>query len=106
MIHEHSATRKILEYIQVNPGVSRSEIISALSLTNPPHSVTVLLGNLRRQNIIKRHGSTKSARWYPIEFNADPIYGIIAVDILDELKNIHHTQKADYLAKRLEEIFG
>ncbi len=108
MIHKNTKTRQILEYIQDHPeGSTLSEITSVFDNQISSMSASSLLGYLRRKKAIEtRGGPGRSARWYPIENITNPIYNIIAIDLLDELKSIHHSQKSDYLAKRLEEIFG
>src|SRR5437016_5343525 len=53
-----------------------------------------------------RGGSGLAAQWFPINILVKVKYLKIAGMLLNELKDVHHSQREIYLAKRLEEIFG
>lgn len=107
MIHSDSLTRKVLEHVRSNPGTTRPKLLMELPDFTKPHSVSSILGHLAKGGVIENRGrSGRAARWYPIEIVVNPKFRKIARDLLNELKNVHHTQREDYLAKRLQEIFG
>jgi hypothetical protein len=105
--YEGSITQEVLEYIQKNPGVMRKKIVADLSLYDKPRVVSMILHRLGKLNAIEnRGGRTSSAIWYPVDSTTELFYQDVAEELLSELKDIHHANRVEYLAKRLEEIFG
>lgn len=106
MIHSDSLTRKVLDYVRAHPGTTRPNMLNVLPDETKPRSVSTALYQLAKGGVIENRGRAgRSARWYPIDISVKAYYRKIARTLLDELKNIHHSQREDYLAKRLQEIF-
>lgn len=107
MIHSNSATRKIVDYIRAHPGATRPMMMSVLPDETKPHTVSSILGHLAKGGVVQNLGrSGRAARWFPVTIEVDFKYRKMAIDLLRELKNIHHTQREDYLAQRLQELFS
>lgn len=107
MIHSNSTTRKVVEYIRAHPGTTRPNILTVLPDGTKPHSVSSILVHLAKTGVVENRGrSGRAARWFPIEMVVDIKFRNIARELLSELKSIHHSQREDYLAKRLQELFG
>jgi hypothetical protein len=107
MIHSNSTTRKIVEYIRANPGSTRPMMMSVLPDGTKPHTVSSILGHLSKGGVVQNLGrSGRAARWFPVQIVVDKKFRKIARQLVEELKNVHHTQREDYLALRLQEIFG
>lgn len=107
MIHSNSATRKVVDYIRQNPGATRPSMLSVLPDGTSPRTVSSALNHLARGGVIENRGRAgRAARWYPIDIKIKVKYLKIAGQLLNELKDVHHSQREVYLAKRLEEIFG
>lgn len=102
MIHANSLTRKVVEFIKVHPGSTRNDIWRAMPMDTKDNSVGSTLTRLHHANVIEN----RDGRWYPVEMPVQEDYYVVAVELLDELKEIHHTQREEYLGKRLEEIFS
>lgn len=104
-IHANSLTRQILEYIKANPGCSRGDILKYIPDAKP-RSVSSILQHLSVKNAIKNPGGAGlAARWVAVESEPQERYLLIAEELLEELKDIHHSRKKKYLAERLEAIF-
>jgi predicted transcriptional regulator len=107
MIHSNSLTRQIVDYIRAHPGAKRPDILSALPEGTKPHSVSTLLSNLAKGGVIVNSGrSGRAASWVPIIIEVDFKFRKIARELLVEMKAIHHSQREEHLALRLQEIFG
>lgn len=107
MIHSNSITQKVVEYIRENPGATRPKILMVLPDGTNPHTVSSILSHLARGGAVENLGrGGRAARWYPITIVVKPKFRKIARQLLEELKKVHHSQREDYLAKRLQEIFG
>lgn len=107
MIHENSITRKVLEYIKANPGARRRDILEGLPEGVPKGSVSRATQHLSATGAIENRGKTGcGSRWHAIDISTEEQYRAIAQDLLNELKEIHHSQRVPLLAKRLQEIFG
>lgn len=106
--YTHSITRDVLGYIQDNPGCTRRDILTALPLDVKRASVSSILIHLSHAKAIEnRGGSGLAARWFPVaEADVDGSYLVIAGELIDEMAEIHHSRREEYLAKRLQEIFG
>lgn len=100
-------TSRIVEYVRAHPGCSRAQIIDGIGFTGPPLQISNMLARLKRENALRSAGPyPKLNRWYPIDGSADPQYMVIAHDLLEELKNVHHEGRQIYLASRLEDLFA
>lgn len=107
MIHSNSLTRKVLESVRKNPGVSRRVLIGSLPGKPNPRSVSTALTILARGGVIENKGrSGLAASWFPVIMEVDFKFRKIAIDLLKEMKGVHHSQREEFLAKRLQEIFG
>lgn len=107
MPYLNTKIRIILEYIQAHPGAARADILTVLPADTKPGSVSCLIQRLHTTGAIENRGrGGKLARWYPVETSDKPEYHTIAEDLLEDLKTVHHAIRAEYLALRLEEIFG
>jgi hypothetical protein len=107
LIHANSATHVILEYIKAHPGCVRADILGVLPEDFKRGSVSNIMGRLQRTHAIEnRGGSGRAARWYAIESTVENSYFLIACELLDELKTVHHTRREEYFAERLQEIFS
>lgn len=107
MIHSESMTRKVLEYIRDHPGTTRPNILTVLPEETKKHSVSSILGHLAKGGVIENRGrSGRAARWFFVDITVSEMFRKIARTLLAELKEVHHSQREDYLAKRLQEIFG
>lgn len=107
MVHANSITREILEVIKENPGCVLGDIMEALSPYANRRSVSNMMGRLQQNGAIEnRGGHSFKARWYAVESKVQTYYLDIASDLLAEMKDIHHTVREEYLAERLEELFG
>lgn len=106
-MHSNSITQKALEYIRANPGSTRSSMLSVLPEDVKRRSVTSALIHLAKGGAIEnRGGSGLSARWFPITIEVNFKFRKIAIDLLKEMRQVHHTQREDWLALKLQEIFG
>jgi hypothetical protein len=107
MIHSDSLTRKVVEFVHDNPGVTRANVLEALPDETKARTVSSIFNYLARTGAIENRGrSGLAARWFPITITVGKMYRDIARTLLAELKTVHHSQREDYLAKRLQEIFG
>lgn len=107
MIHSNSLTRKVLDYVRDHPGTTRPNILTVLPENTKPHSVSSILGNLAKGGVLENRGRAgRAARWYAQEITVDKRWRKIAKMLLTELKDVHHSKREDFLAKRLQEIFG
>jgi hypothetical protein len=105
--YPNTMTREILNYIKSNPtGCSLRDILEVLPEDTKPRSVNTILGYLKRAKAIENNGERGlNARWYPVMEEVDPKYYKIARDLQDEILEVHHTFRTEYLARRLQEIF-
>lgn len=107
MIHADSLTRKVADYVRENPGATRPNILTVLPDGTKPHSVSSILGNLAKGGVVENRGKAgRAAMWFFKDISVKELYRKIARQLLDELKDVHHSQREVYLAKRLEELFG
>lgn len=108
MIHAYSLTRSILELIQNNPGITRGDILKNLPTNTLPQSVSSIMRHLSAAKAIENRGGIGlAASWYAVvEENVEAPYLVIAGELMDEMAEIHHSRREEYLAKRLQEIFG
>lgn len=111
-MHDNSTTRKVLDYIRAHPGTTRAKILEDLPEGTSRKTVSSVLGHLARGGAIENRGipnrgkSGLTARWFPITIEVDFKFRKIAIDLLSELSKVHHTQREDYLARRLQELFS
>lgn len=107
MIHTNALTQKVASYIRDHPGATRGQMLKALNDNANPKTVSSILVHLSHGGVVEnRGGSGLAARWFPINISVKVKYLKIAGMLLNELKDVHHSQREIYLAKRLEEIFG
>lgn|SRR3954454_11095527 len=106
-MHKNSITQKVLEYVRKNPGATRAQMLAILPEATKRRSVTSALIHLSKGGAISNQGgSGLAARWYPIIIEVDFKFRKIARELLAELKHVHHSQREEFLAQRLQEIFG
>lgn len=106
-MHANSITQKVLEYVRKNPGATRAQMLGVLPDNTKRRSVTSALLHLAKgEAVVNRGGSGLAARWYPIIIEVDFKFRKIARELLTELKDVHHSQREEFLAQRLQEIFG
>jgi hypothetical protein len=106
-MHDNSLTKKVLEGVRTNPGVSRRALLGLLPGKPNPRSVSTALTILARGGVIENQGrSGLAASWFPVIREVDFRFRKIAIDLLKELKSVHHSQREEFLAQRLQEIFG
>jgi hypothetical protein len=107
MSHPNSTTRKLVDYIRSHPGATRAKMLEALADGTNPRTVSSALNILSRGGAIENRGRAgRAARWFSIELTVDGSFRKIARQLLSELKEVHHSQREEYLAKRLQELFG
>src|SRR5436190_13715228 len=107
MIHSESLTRKVLDYIRAHPGTTRPLVLSVLPEGTKPHTVSSIMGHLARGGVIANRGRAgRSARWYPIIIEVDFKFRKIARELLAEMKKVHHSQREEFLAQRLQDLFS
>lgn len=105
-MHSDSITRKVVDYIRANPGTTRTALLKVLPEETKSRSVSSALNHLARGGVVKNLGrSGRSARWFPIIIEVDFKYRKIARELFAEMKHIHHSQREDWLAQRLQELF-
>jgi len=103
---QNTLTQKIYEYIHMNPGCTRKEILTIFPPEENPRTVGTLLANLRKNKaIVTRGGKTSAARWYPVETQVNAHHLEIASTLLSELEKVHPVIWELYMARRLEETF-
>jgi hypothetical protein len=106
-MHANSITQKVLEFVRANPGATRAQMLAVLPDGVKRRSVTSALLHLAKgEAVTNRGGSGLSARWYPIIIEVDFKFRRIARELLAELKDVHHSQREEYLALKLQELFG
>lgn len=106
-MHDSSLTRKIVDYVRSHPGTTRSALLQVLPDDTKSRSVSSALNHLAQGGVVQNLGrSGRAARWYPIVISVESMYRKIAKQLLAEMKSIHHSQREDWLASRLQELFG
>ena len=107
MIHSNSLTRQVGDYIRKNPGSARALVLTALPEGTKPQSISSIMSHLARTGVIEnRGGAGRAARWYPVVRTVGAMYRKIARDILSDMKGVHHTQREEWLAQRLQDTFS
>ena|SRR5881227_1633083 len=107
MNHANSLTTKVLENVRKSPGVSRRDILAMLPNSPNPRSVSTALTILSHGGVIENRGrSGLAAKWFPVIMEVDFKFRKIARELMSEMRNVHHSQREEFLAKRLQELFG
>jgi hypothetical protein len=104
-----STTDYVLQFVKLNPGCRRADILSALPYPSKPMTISNTLGRLQRAKVIENRtgGRAQYAQWYPVDAPAPPYFRDVAEQLLEELANLETpVAKPDYLARRLQEIYG
>lgn len=105
--YRDSITKQVVEFVQQYPGCTRADILTVLPKDTKRSSVSSIITYLRKASVIENHGGKGlAARWHPLITEVDPYFSVVADDLMAELAKVHKTQRNQYLAKRLEEIFG
>jgi hypothetical protein len=105
MNRPNSIATRVSRYIENHPGTTRAEIVKALGPDVKPHTISSTLGVLRRGGAIENRGGwNKFARWYSIDEEVSNEYIEFATKLLDELRTVHPTHRAEYLAKRIQDM--
>jgi hypothetical protein len=103
----NTITERVYEYICLNPGCTRKEILTIFPSSTKPRTVGILLSNLQRRGAIEnRGGNTSRSRWYAVDIQVNEPYVTIADDLLTILEEAHPVVRKALLARRLEETFG
>lgn len=104
---KNTLANRLLQHVRNHPGVTGSEIQNHFKGEAKPRVITGTLVKWRRMGLIENRGSYgASSRWYPLNVDPiDPMFVSISSDLLQELKTISPDERANYLARRLQEIF-
>lgn len=99
---------RILAFIREHPnGVSRGDIRRGCP-DIADGTINTGLTHLHNNNVIYNNGatSTKGTLWYPKTHETPDPFPAIAVELIDELRDVYYAKQEFHLAKRLHEIFG
>jgi hypothetical protein len=102
-------TTLVVQFVKLNPGCRRADILSALPYPSKPMTISNTLGRLQRAKVIENRtgGRAQYAQWYPVDARRRLISATSPNSSWKNLANLETpVAKPDYLARRLQEIYG
>jgi hypothetical protein len=98
--------KAILIYIRLHPGVKGSEV-QVVFKDSPKNAISGSIARLRRAGLVENRGpSNRWSEWYPVEVEpVDPEFLEIAQELLEVLSTVLKSEREEFLARKLKEIF-